>query len=191
MHLHQEMNLTFDTDTMVKRRSCIVLKKTLLCLSQRLKSFTFQKWKYRNQSLLEWSHQQHSDFLYLVLSSMRFFLPLYFFFKIFIGVQLTFKVVLAPDVQQSESVIQIYIYISIPFHILFPYRLLHSIEQSFLCCTVGLVSYLSQIQYFLCNVSLFPSILSTSIASVSFEEAVAQDRTIVVCNPECGIKVVI
>ena len=38
-------------------------------------------------------------------------------------------------VQQSDSVIHIHIFIL--FQILFPYRLLHNIEQSSLCYTVG------------------------------------------------------
>ena len=42
----------------------------------------------------------------------------------FIGVLLTYKDVVVSDIQQSKSVI----HISIPFQIIFPYRLLHSIE---------------------------------------------------------------
>ena len=45
------------------------------------------------------------------------------------------NVVLVSGVQQSESVI--HIHVSILFQILFPFRLLHSIEQSSLCYTVG------------------------------------------------------
>ena len=56
-----------------------------------------------------------------------------FFFLIFLGVQLIYNVVLVSAVQQSESVI----HISTLFQILFPYRLLQSIEQSSLCYTVG------------------------------------------------------
>ena len=44
-------------------------------------------------------------------------------------------VVLVSGVQQSDSVIRIHV--SILFQILFPVRLLHHIEQSSLCCTVG------------------------------------------------------
>ena len=42
---------------------------------------------------------------------------------------------LVSDVQPSDSVI--HIHVSIPFQILFPFRLLHNIEQSSLCYTVG------------------------------------------------------
>ena len=44
----------------------------------------------------------------------------------FIGVQLIYNVVLVSDVQQSDSVIHIHIFIV--FQILFPYRSLQSIE---------------------------------------------------------------
>ena len=50
----------------------------------------------------------------------------YFFKLIFIGVQLIYNVVLVSAVQQSESVI--HLHISILFQILFPHRLLKSIE---------------------------------------------------------------
>ena len=50
----------------------------------------------------------------------------FFFFLIFIGVELTYNVVLVSGIQQSESVI--HIHISILFQILFPYRSLQSIE---------------------------------------------------------------
>ena len=43
----------------------------------------------------------------------------------FIGVELTYKLVLVSGVQQSDSII----YISGLFQILFPYRLLQNIEQ--------------------------------------------------------------
>ena len=62
---------------------------------------------------------------------------------IFIGVQLIYNVVLVSAVQQSESVI--HMHISTLFQILFPYRSLESIEQSFLCYTVG--PYLLSILY--------------------------------------------
>ena len=45
------------------------------------------------------------------------------------------NVVLVSGVQQSESVI--HIHVSILFQILFPFGLLHNIEQSSLCYTVG------------------------------------------------------
>ena len=60
----------------------------------------------------------------------------FFFFLIFIGVQLIYNVVLVSGVQQSESVM--HIHISTLFQIVFPYRSLQSTEQSSLCCTVGL-----------------------------------------------------
>ena len=40
-------------------------------------------------------------------------------------------------IPQSDSVILIHIYVPIPFQILFPFRLLHNIEQSSLCHMVG------------------------------------------------------
>ena len=45
------------------------------------------------------------------------------------------NVVLVSGVQQSDSVI--HIHVSVLFKILFPFRLLHNIEQSSLCYTVG------------------------------------------------------
>ena len=45
------------------------------------------------------------------------------------------SVVLVSGVQQSDSVI--HIHVSILFQILFTFRLLQSIEQSSLCCTVS------------------------------------------------------
>ena len=45
--------------------------------------------------------------------------------------------VLVSDVQQSNSVI--HLHISILFHILFQFRLLHYIEHSYLCYTGGLI----------------------------------------------------
>ena len=45
------------------------------------------------------------------------------------------NVVLVSGVQQSDSVI--HIYVSILFQILFPFVLLHNIEQSSLCCAIG------------------------------------------------------
>ena len=45
------------------------------------------------------------------------------------------NVVLVSGVQQSDSII--HIHVSILFQILFPFRLLHNIEWSSLCYTVG------------------------------------------------------
>ena len=45
------------------------------------------------------------------------------------------NVVLVSGVQESDSVI--HIHVSILFQILFPFRLLQSIEQSSLCCIVS------------------------------------------------------
>ena len=47
----------------------------------------------------------------------------------YIGVELINTIVLVSGVQQSDSVI--HIHVSILFQILFPFRLLQSIEQSF------------------------------------------------------------
>ena len=55
-------------------------------------------------------------------------------------VQLTYNVVLISAVQQSDSVLHIYIYII--FQILFHYRLLQDTEYSTLGYTVNLVVYL-------------------------------------------------
>ena len=52
-----------------------------------------------------------------------------------IEVQLITNVVFISGVQQSDSII--HIHVCILFQILFPFRLLQSIEQSFLCYTVG------------------------------------------------------
>ena len=46
-----------------------------------------------------------------------------------------YNVVLVSSVQQRDS--DIHVHVSILFQILFPFRLLQSIEQSSLCCTVG------------------------------------------------------
>ena len=57
------------------------------------------------------------------------FITIAFVFKNFlfyIGVSLINNVVLVSDVQQSESVI--HVYVSILFPILFPFKLLHNIE---------------------------------------------------------------
>ena len=51
------------------------------------------------------------------------------------GVELIDNVVLLSAVQQSDSVIHIHVFIL--FQILFPFRLLHNIEQSSLYYTVG------------------------------------------------------
>ena len=49
----------------------------------------------------------------------------FFNFLFYIGVQLIYNVVLVSGIQQSNSVI--HMYVSILFQILFPYRLLESI----------------------------------------------------------------
>ena len=58
---------------------------------------------------------------------------MYFLCLFFIEVELIYNVVLVSGVQQSNSVIYIYI----KFQILFPYRSLQNIEYSPLCSTVG------------------------------------------------------
>ena len=60
--------------------------------------------------------------------------PAFFFL---IDVQLIYNVVLVSAVQQSNSVIRIYVYIYILFYILFHYGLSQDIEYSFLCYRVG------------------------------------------------------
>ena len=59
----------------------------------------------------------------------------FFNFLFYIGVQLINNAVLISGVQQSDLVI--HICVSILFQILFPFRLLHNIEQSSPCYTVG------------------------------------------------------
>ena len=71
-----------------------------------------------------------------------------FFCCCYIGVEFINNVVLVSRVQQSDSVIQIHV--CILFQILFPFRLLQSIEQSFLCCTVG-PSWLSILNIAVCT----------------------------------------
>ena len=58
-----------------------------------------------------------------------------FLFLFCIGVESINNVVLVSGAQHSDSVI--HIHVSILFQILFPFRLLQSIEQSSLCYTVG------------------------------------------------------
>ena len=93
-----------------------------------------------------------SLFLPSLRSSLPFFSPFFqpfllpaslpstnsfFFFNFYfnIGVQLINSVVSVSGIQQSDSVI--HIHVSLLFQILFPFRLLQNIEQSFLCYTVG------------------------------------------------------
>ena len=52
-------------------------------------------------------------------------------------------------VQQSDSVI--HIYVSIVFEILFPLRLLHDTEQSYLCYTGSIVYFKVNVQQFTSN----------------------------------------
>ena len=63
--------------------------------------------------------------LWVVFVFFFFFLSLTFFFN-FIGVQLTYKVILISGVQQSKSIV--HVHISFPFQVLVPYRLPHSTE---------------------------------------------------------------
>ena len=67
-----------------------------------------------------------------------------FYILFYCGVQLMNNILLVSGVQQSDSVI--HIYVSIVFQILFPFRLLHNIEQSSLCVAKDLVTYAFQIQ---------------------------------------------
>ena len=63
------------------------------------------------------------------------FCEMFIFLIYFFQVQLTYSVVIISAIQQSDSVIHIYIYIL--FHILFHYDLSQDIEYSSLCYTVG------------------------------------------------------
>ena len=67
-------------------------------------------------------------------------------FYFYIGVQLINSLVLISGVQQSDSVVQKHV--SILFQILFPFKLLHNIEQSSLGYTVG-PCWLSILFYFI------------------------------------------
>ena len=74
--------------------------------------------------------------------AVNFLLPkgmslLFLFFLIFIGVQWIYNMVLVSAIQQSESVLYIYIHLFPLFQIHFPYRSLQSIQQSSLHCTGG------------------------------------------------------
>ena len=77
-------------------------------------------------------------------------------FLFYIGVQVINNVVLVSGVQQSVLVSGVqqsnsvtHIHVSILFQILFPFRLLHNIEQSSLCYTVGpcWLSFLFLLEY--------------------------------------------
>ena len=67
--------------------------------------------------------------------NLIFYIFLFIYFLLFIGVQLLYNVVLVSTVQQSESAIRINI--SPLFWISFPFRSPQSTEQSSLCYTVG------------------------------------------------------
>ena len=83
------------------------------------------------------------------------------------------NVVLVSGAQQSDSVT--HIHISILFQIFFPFRLLQNIEQSSLCCTVGLC-WLSILNIAVCtcqsripslSLPTLPSLLVTIVCSLS------------------------
>ena len=78
-----------------------------------------------------WSQQQRHQCIFCFCIYLFCFNILFY-----IGEQLINNVVLVSGVQQSDSVI--YIQVSILFQILLPFRLLCNIEQSSLCCIVGL-----------------------------------------------------
>ena len=85
--------------------------------------------------LTEQCEQEQIDLL-LLDSTSPFFIGEILFYsnkQFFIEVQLIYNVVLVSGVQQSDSVIYIYIL----FQVLFHYGLLQEIEQSSLCYTVG------------------------------------------------------
>ena len=76
--------------------------------------------------------QYYLFIIYFFILFYFFYLTSHLMFYFFcIGVYLIYNVVLVSDVQQSDSVIRINV--SILFQILFPFRLLHNTEQSFLC----------------------------------------------------------
>ena len=64
----------------------------------------------------------------------RIYTPNFFTFWLYIGVA-DQQAVLVSGIQQSDSVI--HMYVSILFQILFPFRLLYNIELSSLCYIVG------------------------------------------------------
>ena len=74
------------------------------------------------------------------------------------------NVVTVTGVQQSDSVI-IHIHVSILFQILFPFRLLHNIEQSSLCYTTVFLFFYKFIYFWLCWVFVAACGLSLVAAS--------------------------
>ena len=62
---------------------------------------------------------------------------MFLFYFIFIEILLIYNVVLVSSVQQSVSVIHIYVYKYVLFQILFHFRLLQDNEYSSLCYAVG------------------------------------------------------
>ena len=56
-----------------------------------------------------------------------------------------YNVVVVSGVQQSDSVIHIYVYMSILFQVLFPYRLLQNIEFPVLCSRSLFISFIYSI----------------------------------------------
>ena len=80
------------------------------------------------------------------------------FLKNFIEVQSIYTAVLVSGIQQSESVIYIHTLLKSSFQILFLYCSLQSIEQSFLCYTVGsyYLFYIQQFVYINPNLPIYP-----------------------------------
>ena len=71
------------------------------------------------------------------------------------------NVVLASGVQQSDSTTPAHVSVFF-FQILFPFRLLHDIEQSFLCYAVG-PGWLSILNTAMCTVQFSRSVVSGSL----------------------------
>ena len=69
---------------------------------------------------------------------MRVYLFIYLFIFSFIEAELIYNAVLISSVQQSDSIIHVYIHL----HILFHYDLSNDFEYSSLCCRVGPFVYL-------------------------------------------------
>ena len=73
-----------------------------------------------------WGKQRHTVFQLCLFLNFIFYVG---------GVQLINNVAIVSGVQQRDSVM--HIRLSILFQVLFPFRLLHYVEQSFLCYTAG------------------------------------------------------
>ena len=95
---------------------------------------------------------------------------------------------LVSGVQQRDSVI--YIHVSILFQILFPFRLLHNIEQSSLCYTVGpcWLSILFYLFFIIYLFILFLAVLGLRCCTQAFSSCSEQGLFFVAV---CGLLIVV